>query len=272
MPCKTSVAPKAHPQARQRGRPRRPSPGTCRDRARRDQRVHQRVYRRIRGQAGGMAAPSGSENRCRANHVSVSSTSRAVAAVSGVRRSVPASAGRPGTRSAPLGPVRECPRSAGRPSRAVPGPSVRACPRLPWSAIRARIARGGSSRTRPAVITGPRAGQGFGERAERDHLGDEVARLRHGGGQRRGATAAGQPTGRSSSSSAWRMAARTGLPCFPHTDRGPASDRPHLGRDVAHPGQPVPLAGEDPHGRCDQLGKPLVRVTFACHIRDCMCK
>src|SRR5439155_21070495 len=40
----------------------------------------------------GMAAPSGAENRCRANHVSVSSTSRAVAAVSGVRRSVPASA------------------------------------------------------------------------------------------------------------------------------------------------------------------------------------
>ena len=35
-------------------------------------------------------------------------------------------------------------------------------------------------------VTGPRTGQGFGERAERDHLGDEVARLHHGGGQRRG--------------------------------------------------------------------------------------
>ncbi len=39
-----------------------------------------------------MAAPSGSENRCLANQVSVSSTSLAVAAASGVRRSVPASA------------------------------------------------------------------------------------------------------------------------------------------------------------------------------------
>ena len=38
-----------------------------------------------------------------------------------------------------------------------------------------------------------------------------------------------------------------------------------------YPGQPVPLAGEDPHSRGDQLGKPLVRVTFACHIQDCIC-
>ena len=114
-------------------------------------------------------------------------------------------------------------------------------------------------------FTGARAGQGVGKRAERDHLGDEVARLGHGGGQRRGRQ---RQVARGQVLEQQRMADGQHEQAFlaAHVPVDGRLGQAHLGRDVTHPGQPVAFAGEDPDGRGDQLGKPLVRVAFACHV------
>ena len=120
-------------------------------------------------------------------------------------------------------------------------------------------------------LIGTLAGQGLGERAERHHLGDEVARLPQGGSQRRGRQ---RQVARGQVFEQQRVADGQHEQAFlaSHVPVDGRFGQAHLGRDVAHPGQPVPFAGENPHGRGDQLGKPFVRVAFACHVRDHTCK